>query len=43
MNDFVGEEGLSEEERNELRAADLEKLDCLVFGYTTQGDGATDE
>ncbi len=43
ITDFVGDEGLTEEERNELAAADLERIDCLIFGYTTQGDEPTDD
>lgn len=43
LTDFAGEEDLTEEERNELAAAGLEKLDCLIFGYTAQGDDADDD
>jgi len=42
LNDLVGEEELTEEEKNELAARGLEKIDCLIFGYTAQGDEPTD-
>lgn len=38
MNDFVGE--VEEEEEQIEKAKPLEKLDCVIVGYTRSGDGS---